>query len=353
MNTPHLRVITPGLLTTLQDLGRWGFQDRGVPVAGALDPIALRLANALVGNPPAMAGLEICALGPTLAVEAESLRLAFCGGAPLLHRPGAAPERLAGGRSHLLRRGDQLAIGTLDEGVGAGVLAIAGGFAVAPVMGSWSTYRRARLGPLGGGPLQAGQSLPLALERAPAGSERALPHAFEYGAGPIRVVLGPQDAAFTAEALALFLSARYRVGRSSDRMGMRLEGPRLTHRQTADIASEGLAHGAIQVPGDGLPIVLLADRQTVGGYAKIATVASVDLPRLGRMLPGADMAFQAVSVEAAEALRRDQEGRLRGLIAAIAAPKPTGGIDIEALYTNNLISGMVMSGEADEDDPPY
>ncbi len=336
-----LTVVRPGLFATIQDLGRFGHQELGMPVAGALDPMALRLANALVGNPQGAAGLEIALLGPALRVDAPAVRIAAVGPLALtLAREDDAPQPLAPHRSHTLRLGDVLRLGAVD-GASVAYLAVAGGFALAPVMGSLSTYVRAGIGPLGGRPLAEGDRLPLAVEAAPDASDVELPQPPDYGAGPLRVVLGPQEDRFTEAAIGTFLSATYRVGKQADRMGLRLEGPALAHRGSADIPSDGLVTGSIQVPGNGQPILLLNDHQTAGGYAKIATVISADLARAGRLRPGDGLSFQAVTVEEAEAIRRRQEQAVAGWIRAIRPVRPTGGIDLEALYAENLISGTV------------
>jgi UPF0271 protein len=336
-----LTVVRQGLFATIQDLGRFGFQELGIPVAGALDPVALRLANALVGNPQGTAGLEIALLGPALRVDAPSVRIAAVGPLALtLEREGDAPQPLAPHRSHTLRQDDVLRLGAVD-GTSVAYVAVAGGFALAPVMGSLSTYVRAGIGPLGGRPLAEGDRLPLAFEAAPERPDVELPHPPDYGAGPLRVVLGPQEDRFTDAAVETFLSATYRVGKQADRMGLRLEGPALAHRGSADIPSDGLVTGSIQVPGNGQPILLLNDHQTAGGYAKIATVISADLPRAGRLRPGDSLSFQAVTVEEAEVIRRRQEQAIAGWIRAIRPVRPTGGIDLEALYAENLISGTV------------
>ena len=343
--TAFLTVVRPGLFATVQDLGRFGFQELGMPVAGALDPLALRLANALVGNPAGnkdcAAALEIALLGPTLRVEATSVRIAAVGPlAVAVEREGQPLQPLEPHRSHTLVQGDILRLGAVD-GASVAYLAAAGGFALEPVMGSLSTYVRAGIGPLGGRPLGQGARLPLARDAAPGGPETGLPQSPDYGSGPLRVVLGPQDDRFTEAALATFLSTAYRVGKQADRMGLRLEGPALMHRGSADIPSDGLVTGAIQVPGNGQPILLLNDHQTIGGYAKIATVISADLPRAGRLRPGDSLSFQAVTVEEAEAIRRRQEQAIAGWIGAIRPVRPAGGIDLDALYTENLISGTV------------
>lgn len=336
-----LTVVRPGLFATIQDLGRFGFQELGMPVAGALDPVALRLANALVGNPQGMAGLEIALLGPVLRVDAASVRIAAVGPlAMTLEREGEATRPLEPHRSHILRQGDLLRLGAVD-GASVAYLAVAGGFALAPVMGSLSTYVRAGIGPLGGRPLGQDDRLPLVRDGVPDGEEVELPQPPDYGGGPLRVVLGPQDDRFTEQALATFLSATYHVGKQADRMGLRLEGPVLKHRGSADIPSDGLVTGSIQVPGNGQPILLLNDHQTAGGYAKIATVISADLPRAGRLRPGDRLSFLAVTVDEAEAIRRRQEQAIAGWIRAICPVRPAGGIDLEALYAENLISGTV------------
>ncbi|MFP5515208.1 MAG: biotin-dependent carboxyltransferase family protein [Alphaproteobacteria bacterium] len=339
--TAALTVMRPGLFATIQDLGRFGFQELGMPVAGALDPMALRLANALVGNPQGMAGLEIALLGPVLRVDAASVRIAAVGPLAIsLEREGEASRPLEPHRSHSLRQGDLLRLGAID-GASVAYLAVAGGFALATVMGSLSTYVRAGIGPLGGRPLGQDDRLPLVRDSAPDGPDVELPQPPDYGTGPLRVVLGPQEDRFTEQALATFLSADYHVGKQADRMGLRLEGPALRHRGSADIPSDGLVTGSIQVPGNGQPILLLNDHQTAGGYAKIATVISADLPRAGRLRPGDRLSFQAVTVDEAEAIRRRQEQAISGWIRAIRPVRPAGGIDLEALYAENLISGTV------------
>lgn len=334
-----LEIVHPGLYTTLQDLGRFGFQDQGVPPAGALDPIGLRLANALVGNAAGEGGLEISYMGPVIRVTADWVRIAVAGEVKLVIAENGTPRPVASNRSHRLKRGDVLTIGAVS-GSSTAYLAIEGGFALDPVMGSLSTYARAGLGPLGGKPLSAGITLPLRLGDCAGRDETALGRPMDYGSGPIRVVPGPQAEAFTDEAMTTLLGSEYRVTREADRMGLRLDGPKLTHRGSPDIASDGLVGGCIQVPGSGHPIIVLADRQTVGGYAKIATVISADLPRLGRAVPGTVLSFAAVTVAEAEAARRQLEQTLLQTIGAMTSLSPTG-IDMEALYGSDLVSGIV------------
>lgn len=350
MSTGLLRVLRPGLFTTIQDLGRFGYQELGVPVAGALDPVALRLANALVGNDGGTAGLEIALFGPSLAVEADRVRVAAGGPVAItLRRAGEAPRPLEPWRSHTLDRGDVLDLGAVS-GAAVAVLAVAGGFDLPPFLGSLSTYTRAGLGPLGGKPLAEGAVLPLAGATAPPRHGADVELAEPPGAlhGPVRVVMGPQHDRFTEAARTAFLTTAWTVGTQADRMGLRLEGPALAHRDGADIPSDGLVTGAIQVPGNGQPILLLNDRQTVGGYAKIATVISADLPRVGRLRSGDTLLFATVTVAEAEALRRRLEAEIASAIGSIRPVRPAGGIDLEALYRSNLISGVV----GPEEQPP-
>lgn len=341
--TAHLFIERAGLFDTVQDRGRIGFQALGMPVAGAMDPIALRLANALAGNAQDVAAIEIGVMGPTLRIEADSVRLAVVGTVTLdlIAAPGAPPRPLDANRSHCLLRGQSLRVSMVD-GASTAYLAVEGGFALPPFMGSLSTYTRAGVGGLDGRKLQDGDALPLARDMASPRAEVRLGAAFDYGSGPIRVVPGPQEDHFSDAGYATFLGSAYVVSKEADRMGIRFEGPPIAHSALGpDIVSDGIAPGAIQVPGAGLPIVLLADRQTVGGYAKIATVISADLPRLGRMLPGHTVRFAAVTVAEAEALRRDQEKRLAQAIAGLQPALPEGGIDLAALYEQNLIDGVV------------
>jgi biotin-dependent carboxylase-like uncharacterized protein len=342
-----LKVVRPGLFDTLQDLGRIGYMALGMPTAGAMDRVALTLANALCGNPPNTAGLEIGVMGPDLLVEADSVRVALVGplSPSLIDGPDAPAKPIDSDRTHLLKRGQVLRVGMV-EGSSTAYLAVAGGFGLHPFMGSLSTYARAGVGGYQGRKLAAGDSLPLARDQAPSGDEKKLGQPFDYGNGPVRVVWGPQDDYFSSKGRRTFVESDYRVSKEADRMGIRFEGPTIEHSVTgdkrgADIISDGIGPGAIQVPGAGLPIVLLGDRQTVGGYSKIATVASVDLPRLGRLLPGQVVRFAPVTVEEAEKLRRDQEARLQRAIADFKTARPPGGIDLVRLYEENLIDGVV------------
>ena len=337
-----LKVVRAGLFDTVQDLGRIGYMALGMPTAGAMDRVGLRLANALAGNPAETAGLEIRIMGPDLLVDADSARVALVGPltTSLIEMPGSSPKTLDSDRTNLLKRGQTLRLGMI-EGASTAYLAVSGGFALPRFMGSLSTYSRAGVGGYQGRKLAPGDALPLVRETASAGEEHKISAPFDYGHGPVRVIWGPQDDYFTDEGKRTFTQAGYLVSKESDRMGIRFEGPTIAHSKGADIISDGIAAGAIQVPGAGLPIVLLADRQTVGGYPKIATVASVDLPRLGRLLPGESVHFTVITVEQAEKLRREQEVRILRTILGFQTARPPGGIDLVRLYEENLIGGVV------------
>ncbi len=335
----RLKVIAPGLHTTLQDLGRPGFQSLGVPVSGALDPVSFRLANLLAGNEENTGALEILFQGPTLEVLSTSARFALAGGKAEAEILVPQPGRIPAWRSFTLPSGGRFRIH--PKGAAVCYLAVEGGFAIAPVLGSQSTYVRGGIGGYEGRALQAGDGLPLTLGNASGRGELGLPPPNLAAPAEIRVIPGPQDDFFTEAALTTFFSARFTVSQASDRMGLRLEGPPLLHAKGADIVSDGIAHGAIQVPGSGKPIILLADRQTAGGYPKIATVISADLAALGRLAPGAKLSFRKVNhEEAAKALRTYDEAfaALKASIAPLDAQAP---LESRALLSGNLISGVV------------
>jgi biotin-dependent carboxylase-like uncharacterized protein len=336
-----LHVLAPGLLTTVQDLGRPGFQRLGVPVGGALDPVSLRAANLLAGNPPDAAALEAAYLGPTLLCEAQEIRLAVVGAhAPLEILPNESAcsgEPVSVARSFRLRRGEAVRIGALSGG-SVLYIAVEGGFEIAPVLGSVSTCMRGGFGGWNGRPLQAGDRLPLRSNIPSPRQEHELEAFRPEIRTRIRAVPGPQNDYFSPEELAAFFESEYLISAGSDRMGMRLNGRALRHKDRVDIISDALAPGSIQVPGDGQPIVLLADRQTTGGYPKIATVISADLPALGRIPVGKKIAFESVTVEAAEAARRDLFAEIAALPGRIVPARSNRSeIDLDA----NLISGFV------------
>ncbi|MFO7695107.1 MAG: 5-oxoprolinase/urea amidolyase family protein [Vicinamibacterales bacterium] len=296
-------VLDGGLLTTVQDLGRVGAQQYGVPVSGAMDTWALRAANRLVGNEDGAAALEITLAGPVLRFDGPGV-IAVTGGdlgARLDGQPMASWQAIG------VAAGAELSFAGVRDGLRA-YLGIAGGIAVPLVLGSRSTLLTARLGGFGGRALASGDRVPVgqgasASDRAGWGLPRDLVPAYGH-AHTVRVVMGPQDDAFTEAGVRTFLSESFTLAPQSDRVGCRLSGPRIAHRRGADIVSDGTAFGAVQVSGDGRPIVLMADRGTTGGYTKIATVASADLPRLAQAAPGDRVRFVRAGLdEAVGALR--------------------------------------------------
>jgi biotin-dependent carboxylase-like uncharacterized protein len=342
--SPILRVKSPGLHTTVQDLGRDGFADVGVPPSGALDAVALRLANALVGNAPNAAALEILVSGPTLEVIAESAHVAFVGGTAGMSVEDAHHRNIAPGRSVHLKQGDVIKAGMLARS-SCGYLAIEGGIGVPLTLASASTYTRGTLGGFEGRALRAGDVLHGAeINSAREELELATPLEADFDA-PIRVVLGPQDDHFTEAAIEAFLDGTYTVSAQADRMGFRLEGPVLAHTSGYNIVSDGIVSGSIQVPGSGQPIVLMRDYQTIGGYPKIATVISPDISRLGRRSPGAKVRFAKVSRDQAEAIYRDEEAAIAARIADLREAREPASINLEALYDENLIGGIINARE--------
>lgn len=345
--TGGLKVLVPGLHTTIQDLGRIGFQAIGVPVSGALDCFSLRLANALVGNPQGMAVIEILLSGPTIETAADSVRVAVVGAGAGLEIRGMQPRVVPAGVSAILRQGEIFRV-IVGPQSACCYLAVEGGIAVPPVLGSASTYVRAQLGGLHGRQLQREDVVPLTVPHPSARPDLRVPEPLPVTSKqPIRVVLGPQQEYFTEDALAALLNVEFRVSQSADRMGLRLDGPPLQHRGGWDIISDAIATGSIQVPGSGQPILLLADHQTTGGYPKIATVISADLPVVGRRRSGDSIRFAAVEVEAAEALCQQEERRIAELVAALE-PTLEGGLDLASLYCENLISGVTIGAGRDE-----
>ncbi|MDB4894917.1 MAG: putative allophanate hydrolase [Firmicutes bacterium] len=310
-----VRMLQPGLATTVQDLGRRGYQAYGVPVAGAADFWSLMVGNWLLGNRARTSALEITMSGPEIEFTGV---VAFCiTGAPipaeLIPADGLPARPLAGWHTLLAGPGDRVRIGTAAAGCRS-YLCVAGGFDLRPVLGSLSEDLFGKLGPVGG-PLKGGDWLPVGLPlHSPADiAGRALPaeHVPEYtGQITLRVVRGPQADAFSAEGFAAFLGGEYAVSPHSDRQGLRLQGPQIAHAGRADILSEPIAAGSIQVPANGQPILLMANRQTTGGYTKIATAVYPDLAMAAQLRPGDKLRFAEVDLAEAHAITRAERRRL-------------------------------------------
>lgn len=310
MSHAAIEILEAGLLTTVQDKGRYGYQRFGMPVAGAMDVFALRVGNALVGNDDGSAGLEMTVLGPKIRFLADTW-IAVTGadlGATLNGDPISAWQSLQ------VSKDDELGFKGPQDGMRA-YLAIAGGIDVPIVMGSRSTYLKAAVGGLEGRGLRPGDVLSVDDTETNFVSRQAPePLGHEYGGEhQVRVVFGPQDGRFTEAGRDTFLGSQFTVAIQSDRMGYRLEGPAIEHIDGPDVISDGTAFGAVQVPGDGQPIVLLADRGTTGGYTKIATVISSDLHKFAQAMPGHTVSFEAVSVDEAHDLYRKREALLESI----------------------------------------
>ena len=341
---PALRILEAGLAATLQDCGRRGLQRFGVPVSGALDAVSLSIANILVRNPPCSAAIEIMGGGLALEVEAPGVMLALAGtAAPFVLQSGSAAERVPPFRSVTARRGAVVRIAPPKDGAVC-YLAVHGGFDIAPALGSLSTYRRAALGGYLGRALGPGDRLPLCCA-SPDGPALSLDVDIEAPA-VLRIMPGPNAHFFRAEAFETLFASAYTAGAASDRMGLRLHGPPLARAIEGELPPQGTVAGACQVPADGQPILLLADRQTTGGYPVIASVIGADIAAAGRIAAGMSVRFKQVSRE--EALRRleAQKAWLASLPASLK-PAPPDALSTEHLLSRNLIGG-VTAGTTEE-----
>ena len=320
-----IEVLDAGLLTTVQDAGRFGFQSFGVPISGAMDSAAMRAANLLVGNLPQAPVLEITLAGPRLRFLQDALIAVT--GADLglwIEWPDGRRWELPGWMTIYLRRGSELGFGSRQAGCRA-YLSVAGGFRVAQVLGSASTCLSGAFGGHSGRRLQAGDCLMAETASGDvglrAGRSWPVPLRPRYANRvEVRVLPGPQWRQFTREARASFLATEYQVQPASDRVGLRLKGAALPRRIVTEVISSGVTMGSVQAPVDGQPIVLMADRQTAGGYAQIADVIGADLALLAQLTPGDRVSFKQVTLEqAVDALRQQRRneqmaGRALGLL---------------------------------------
>ena len=327
-------MVRPGVLSTLQDLGRFGLQHLGIVPGGAMDPVSHRIANALVGNPSQAATLECTVLGPELIFGRDTLVALY--GAACQAKAGGQPLPL--NRPVLLAAGSTLAVGAAVRGARA-YLAVAGGFQVAAVLGSRSTYLPAGFGGLSGRAIKAGDRLAtledldrvsrarferVAKGKAAVGAdfralrwsapELTLPFEAGYAA---RAMPGRHYEQFDAASREAFYGEVWRVSTDSNRMGYRLSGPRLTREKAVEILSEPTCLGTVQVPNDGTPIALMADHQTTGGYPKIAEIAGADIASLAQLAPGGSVRFVKCTLQEAQAARQAATERLRVVLRGI------------------------------------
>lgn len=306
-----IEILDGGIGNSIQDKGRFGFRHMGIAVSGCIDAMLARSANALVGNTGQAACIEIRAVGPTLQVKNRPIRMALAGNIEAtLKRTGQDEVTIAAWQSFMFYPEDILQIGFLASG--AAYLAVEGGINTPVQLNSRSTYQRAMIGGINGQPIASGQQLPC-LSSNPSDKHQYLAHSqwSSMSDEPIRVILGPQENHFLPTSVETFLNTEYQASKEMDRMGVRLEGAKLEHtsQKAADIVSDGITPGAIQVPGNGFPIILLADCQTVGGYPKIATVIGADMPRLAQLKAGDPLRFTAVSLSEARQALIDLENK--------------------------------------------
>lgn len=328
-----ISVLKPGLQSSFQDLGRLGHQHLGVPVSGAMDARAHRLANLLAGNADDEATLEITLTGPTLRFESATC-IAISGAAL---SPTLNGQAVPNNRPLIVQAGDILAFGARETGLRA-YLAVHGGFDLVPVLGSRSTFLRGRLGGLEGRALIKGDRIALrhtlcsrnlaALSDDIWSIKIYLPAMLGLAIrSDIRVVAGPHIDRFTSASIEQFFQSAYQVSPQSERMGYRLKGAPLLLENTTQIMSESTSFGTIQVPPDGQPIILMADRQTTGGYVKVAHVATVDLPLIAQTMPGESLKFHDITLAQAQRLDNEREqafGRLyQGLAPLREVLSPT------------------------------
>ena len=307
-----LEVIRPGPLTTVQDLGRYGYQKFGVPVSGVMDSYAFRMANLLLDNPHNSAVLEITFIG--LVVKFLVAPAIAITGADLSPKLNGKP--LTMWQSVSVKKGDMVSFTALRSGLRS-YLSVKGGIDVPLVMGSRSTYIRSHIGGFKGRALIRGDCLndtliqPGSLETTKKIPANFIPH---YNSTiTLRVIMGTEENNFTEDDINTFFTSEYTVSPQSDRTGYRLKGKPVKHRNGADIISDGIPPGAVQIPGDEMPILLLADHQTTGGYAKIATIISVDLSKIAQSKPGDKIHFRKISIGDAQELLLKQEQLISSL----------------------------------------
>ena len=333
----HLAIRAAGPGTTLQDGGRHGYLRYGVGAAGPMDWIAHIRANILAGNPENAGAIEVGLGGIELQAEGGEIYLGYAGAPFAVTLNGQALPTAGRVRLGL---DDRFAVKAGARGAWF-YLSPAGGFDVAPVMGSLSTSLRSGIGGLNGRALAAGDRL--ALRGGPALPELGFEERAPARTGRLRVLLGPQDDYFSPAGIRTFFAGSYKLSARSDRMGYRLEGPAVEHAKGFNIVSDGIALGAIQIPGDGRPIVLMADRQSTGGYPKLGYVIRTDIARLAQCRAGDAVQFESVALETA---RAELFAALRTVRASLAAVSPLGGdLSSEFLLSQNLISGAQSAAE--------
>ena len=300
-----LHVLSPGPMTTVQDYGRHGYVASGIGVSGVMDQDAYEAANYLVGNKHGEAVLEATLMGPSIQFDADCICAVT--GADMGTKIGNKPVEPY--RPFWVQSGQVLTMGYAQTGC-RGYLAVQGGFDVPVVMGSRSTNLKCALGGYEGRALKAGDVLEVPDESRSTVMDRKRRQPVYEQEVTVRVIPGPQADAFPEKGFRTLWEQSFSVSAKSDRMGLRLDGPVIETKEGSDIVSDGIALGAIQVTSGGQPIILLADRQTTGGYAKIGTVCSFDIPKLAQLKPGGIIHFEEITVEAAQRLLKRKKWRI-------------------------------------------
>lgn len=295
-----IRIVNGGFMTTIQDLGRYGYQETGMSVSGVMDTRSASLANILAGNDENEAVIEVTMMGPTIMFTEDSI-VAVTGG-NLGARVDGDPLPLY--EAVLVRAGQTMSFSGMFSGSRA-YIAFAGGLDIPVVLGSRSTNLKSKIGGFEGRKLGAGDEIGFREPKTwlpDMAARKLIPDDFTAKEYTLRVVMGPQDDCFTEKGIAAFLGSTFKISNEYDRMGCRMEGDFIEHKNGGDIITDGISFGAVQVPSHGNPIVMMADHQTTGGYTKIANVISVDLPKLAQCMPGAQIHFKKVTIEEAQEL---------------------------------------------------
>ena len=321
-----MHVIFPGPRTTIQDKGRLGYQNYGFAPSGFMDRVASSMANVLVGNEASEAVLEFCLIGPILKFD-EKVNLAVCGGDFGIETGG---KNYPANKAVNVPAGQTVRITTGEAGT-YGSLAVGGGLDIPEVMGSRSTNLRCRIGGFHGRALMAGDVIGL---RDPENGrkdfswrwvpERRLVRKSDPDTTKIRVIPGPQESMFTEEGIRTFYESTYVITGHSDRMGFRLTGPKVEAVDGCDIITDGIVNGSVQITGTGEPIVMMADRQTTGGYAKIASLINVDIPLFAQLRPGQEVQFVKCTIQEAQRLIREWAEIWSSHVRMLEEGPPTG-----------------------------
>ncbi len=341
----NLKILNSGFLASIQDKGRLGMGRFGVPRSGAIDPVTLRLGNALVENDDYEAAIEFRFLGPKICAVNGSVRIGLAAHtqATLTHAATQENSMIKPWQSVTLNEGDILSVAPLKDNA-TGYLTIEGGIDLHPTLGSLSTYSRAKLGGINGDILQSGDLIPLRKNKPKIRNEKIItkpvkiPHTH-----PFKVIAGPQDDYFSSDEMIKFCQNRFNVSHDVDRMGIRLDGSYVQSLPDKgnDLISDGLIPGVIQIPGNGNPIILCVDCQSVGGYPKIAKITNADWHILGKLIPNQKITFQLVDLPKAKVALLALEKNIKISISSIKDLLEEGAINLDALYQSNLIDGMV------------